>query len=281
MKGPALQYDARALRTFVCDACGRQCPLPGRFTSCQCSCSSPPRWMRLLDRPAVVVPDVSQFVSPADPADSVVDENESDEVIPGWKPPIFERPPQGPQRRRLSEDIAPDDTGDVLTSSGEDAGFGETSPVSHRSTAGETAQRRDSPRSGRDRSAGDSSRTSGRDSRAPRRDRHNQSGKDRPQGSSERPAGRGRGERRPLQRPPQSPPRDLPVADRSSVDDFGTGVEPDPFTSTPGGQSTQRPSGERAPERATGRGPERGPRRGRRRGRRGPEGAGSPPQNDS
>jgi hypothetical protein len=277
MKGPALQYDVRALRTFVCDACGRQCPLPGRFTSCQCFCSSPPRWMRLLDRPAVVVPDVSRFLSPADPADTVVDENESDEVIPGWKPPIFERPPQGPQRRRLSEDFVSSNTGDVAAGSGEDAGFGETPPVIRRSPTGETPHRRDSPRSGRDRSPGDSSRGSGRDSRSPRRDRQGDTGRDRPHGGSERPAGRGRGERRPMQRPSQSPPQDIPVAQTSADDDFGTGVESDPFTSIAGEQGIQQPSGERGPER----GQERGPRRGRRRGRRGPGPAGNAPQQDS
>ena len=105
MKGPALQYDIRALRHFICDACGRTCDMPGRFTSCQCSCSSPPRWMRPIDRPAVTRPDVTAFISPADPLDHVVDENESDEVIPGWKPPVVVRTSQPPQRRRLSEDL--------------------------------------------------------------------------------------------------------------------------------------------------------------------------------
>lgn len=277
MKGPALQYDVRALRTFVCDACGRQCPLPGRFTSCQCFCSSPPRWMRLLDRPAVIVPDVSRFVSPADPADTVVDENVSDEVIPGWKPPIFERPAQGPQRRRLSEDVLSSDSGEVATGSSEDAGFGEAPPVSRRSTSGETTQRRDSARSGRDRSAGDGSRGSGRDSRSPQRDRQGDSGRDRPHGGSERPAGRGRSERRPMQRPPQSSPPDMSKQETVAGDDFGTGVEPDPFTSTSGDESVQQVSVENAAERVQ----ERGHRRGRRRGRRGPGGAGNPPQQDT
>lgn len=64
-------------------------------------------------------------------------------------------------------------------------------------------------------------------------------------------------------------------------DDFGTGVESDPFTSVAGQQGIQQPSGERGPERGPERGQERGPRRGRRRGRRGPGPAGNPPQQDS
>ncbi|MEY3458570.1 MAG: hypothetical protein RL215_1727, partial [Planctomycetota bacterium] len=105
MKGPALQYDIRALRSFVCNQCGRTSALPGRVTSALCHCSSPPRWMQPLDRPPVSKPDVSAFISPPDPLDHVVDENESDEVIPGWKPPVVIRPQQHPERRRLSEDL--------------------------------------------------------------------------------------------------------------------------------------------------------------------------------
>ncbi|MGV2337563.1 MAG UNVERIFIED_CONTAM: sugar phosphate isomerase/epimerase [Planctomycetaceae bacterium] len=54
-------------------------------------------------------------------------------------------------------------------------------------------------------------------------------------------------------------------------DDFGTGVESDPFTSVAGQQGIQQPSGERGPERGPELGQERGPRRGRRRGRRAPD----------
>lgn len=67
------------------------------------------------------------------------------------------------------------------------------------------------------------------------------------------------------------------MAQTPADDNFGTGVESDPFTSITGEQGIQQPPGERGPER----GQERGPRRGRRRGRRGPGPAGNPPQQDS
>ncbi len=254
MKGPALQYDIRALRTFVCDACGRQCPLPGRFTSCQCNCSTPPRWMRMLDRPPVTVPDVSMFLSPADPADTVVDENESDEVIPGWKPPIIERVHQNPQRRRLVEDLpaagedasAPDD----VDSEGD--GFNPPAPP-----AGATG-RQESQRSDRGRTREGRERSGVRDSRPPRHGRSGDSVGSRPRRDSGRPPGRGPGDQRPNSGPqrPGSPPVAV-----SPAEDFGSGVDADPFTAPsaePGGQPPERHSRE-----------DRGPRRGRRRGRRG------------
>lgn len=274
MKGPSLQYDVRALRTFVCDACGRQCPLPGRFTSCQCSCSTPPRWMRLLDRQPVPVPDVSQFLSPADPADTFVDENESDEVIPGWKPPVFERAPQGPQRRRLSEDLPrldlsrADDTTVAADSPGDD-GF---NPAARPPDA---PSRHDSPRNdaGRHREPGE--RSANRDSRPPRRDRGMESGGPRPRRDSGRPSGRGPAESRSNPRQPQrtAPPAPAPP---NPVEDFGSGVDPDPFTAPAADQASQPPERRGRDDRGK---DDRGPRRGRRRGGRGrgPQGSSETP----
>lgn len=267
MKGPSLQYDIRALRTFVCDACGRQCPLPGRFTSCQCSCSTPPRWMRLLDRQRVPVPDVSQFLSPADPADTFVDENASDEVIPGWKPPVFERAPQGPQRRRLSEDLPrldlsrADDTTVAEDTPGDDGFNPAARPL-------DTAPRHDSPRfdAGRRREPGE--RSASRDSRPPRRDRGMESGGQRPR----RVSGRGSVEPRSNPRQPQRsvPPSSAPP---TPGEDFGSGVDPDPFTAPAADQASQPPERRGSDNRGRN---DRGPRRGRRRGGRGRGAQGSP-----
>ena len=272
MKGPSLQYDIRALRTFVCDACGRQCPLPGRFTSCQCFCSTPPRWMRLLDRGPVAVPDVTPFLSPADPADTAVDETESDEVIPGWKPPVFERAPQGPQRRRLSEDLPrlelprTDDTTSGADTPGDD-GFNPVAQPLDSLPRIESPARHDAPRSdtGRHREPGE--RSASRDSRPPRRDRGTESGGPRARRDSGRSSGRGPAEPRSSPRQPQRP---VPPASAPStpVEDFGSGVDPDPFTAPAADQATQ------PPERR-GR-DDRGPRRGRRRGGRGRGPQGSP-----
>lgn len=202
MKGPALQYDIRALRHFVCDACGRTCDLPGRFTSCQCNCSTPPRWMRPLDRPQAGRPDVTAFISPADPLDDVIDENESDEVIPGWKPPVVIRTSQPPQRRRLSEILPPVSMPDS-TSESEQDGFGAL-PVTPSRHPGDSAERESSA--------------------AIRTDRHpDRSERDRDRSRGQRSSGQPPRRRESRSRPgPGRPPR----PDSESVqDDFGSGVE--------------------------------------------------------
>lgn len=199
MKGPALQYDIRALRHFICDACGRTCDMPGRYTSCQCNCSTPPRWMRPLDRPSVIRPDVSAFISPADPLDHVVDENESDEVIPGWKPPVVVRTSQPPQRRRLSE-VLPSES----VPASEQDGFGGGLPIEPARPAG-GSEERESPAANRP------------DRRADRPARRNErSGGQR---SSEHPPRRRESGPRPA---PNRPPR---PATESVPDDFGSGVD--------------------------------------------------------
>ncbi|MFM7057161.1 MAG: hypothetical protein ACKO2P_09605 [Planctomycetota bacterium] len=260
MKGPALQYDIRALRTFVCDACGRQCPLPGRFTSCQCNCSTPPRWMRMLDRQPVAVPDVSRFLSPADPADTAVDENESDEVIPGWKPPIIERVSQNPQRRRLS-DAAPAATeGAPAEDTPQDDGFNPpASPT-------DTTARHELPRSDHGRVRERREPSGARDSRPPRHDRGRDSASQHPRRNSGRPTSRGAPDQR--QPPGQHQQPALPPAPTAIPgDDFGSGVDSDPFTAPSADASGL------SPERHVRE--DRGPRRGRRRGRSGPGARGS------
>ena len=104
MKGPSLHYDLRVLRVFVCDACGRQVQTPGHVTSQVCQCSDPPKFMRPLERPATVSPDVSRFISAPD-ADELLEAEEIDETpyvphVPLKPPP----PPRFANRRKLYED---------------------------------------------------------------------------------------------------------------------------------------------------------------------------------
>jgi hypothetical protein len=104
MKGPSLHYDLRVLRVFACDACGRQVQTPGHVTSQVCQCSDPPKFMRPLERPATVSPDVSRFISAPD-ADELLEVEEIDETpyiphVPLKPPP----PPRFANRRKLYED---------------------------------------------------------------------------------------------------------------------------------------------------------------------------------
>ena len=108
MKGPGQQFDLRALRVFRCRSCGRQISVPGSVTSQLCGCSDPPQFMTAIDRAAVVSPDVTAFISPADPAEVELDEAaqlEAEEAYVPYVPQIPVRPPQHPGRRKLSEDI--------------------------------------------------------------------------------------------------------------------------------------------------------------------------------
>lgn len=108
MKGPGLQFDLRALRVFRCRSCGRQISVPGSVTSHLCGCSDPAQFMTAIDRAAVVSPDVTAFISPADPAEVEVDEAAqlaAEEAYVPYVPQIPVRPPQHPGRRKLSEDI--------------------------------------------------------------------------------------------------------------------------------------------------------------------------------
>lgn len=108
MKGPGQQFDLRALRVFRCRSCGRQISVPGSVTSHLCGCSDPPQFMTAVDRAAVVSPDVTAFISPADPAEVELDEAaqlEAEAAYVPYVPQIPVRPPQHPGRRKLSEDI--------------------------------------------------------------------------------------------------------------------------------------------------------------------------------
>lgn len=109
MKGPSLHYDLRVLRVFCCDACGSQVQTPGHVTSQTCLCSDPPKFMRPLDRPRTVSPDVSQFISPADPAD-LIEGVEIDETPYVLHVPVKPPPPaRFANRRKLYDDTAAED----------------------------------------------------------------------------------------------------------------------------------------------------------------------------
>lgn len=105
MKGPSLRYDLRVLRVFHCDACGREAQAPGNATSHTCPCSDPPKFMRPLERPRTVSPDVSAFISPAEPEDAIEEVEVSDEDYVPYVPILPPRPERFPNRRKLSDDI--------------------------------------------------------------------------------------------------------------------------------------------------------------------------------
>lgn len=104
MKGPSLRYDMRVLRVFSCDSCGRQVQTPGNVTTQTCLCSDPPKFMRPLDRPRTVSPDVSMFISPADPED-LIEVDEIDETPYVLHVPVKPPPPaRFANRRKLYDD---------------------------------------------------------------------------------------------------------------------------------------------------------------------------------
>jgi len=106
MKGPAFQYEVRILRLFRCRRCGRTVRVPGSVASHICRCSDPPTFMTLVDPPKVVSPDVSQFLSSPDAAELAASEiPETDEPLGPWVSRMPVRPPQHPNRRKLSEEI--------------------------------------------------------------------------------------------------------------------------------------------------------------------------------
>lgn len=112
MKGPSLRYDMRVLRVFCCDACGRQVQTPGNVTSQTCMCSDPPKFMRPLDRPRTVSPDVSRFISPAAPED-LIEVDEIDETPYVVHVPVKPPPPaRFANRRKLYDDTAVQDEAD-------------------------------------------------------------------------------------------------------------------------------------------------------------------------
>ena len=105
MKGPSLQYDLRVLRVFCCDGCGRQVQSPGHLTTHTCACSHPPRFMRPLERPVTVTPDVTVFLSPPDPTDLIEEQQADEEPYVPWIPNLPPRPVRFPGRRKLTDDI--------------------------------------------------------------------------------------------------------------------------------------------------------------------------------
>ncbi|MFN9039477.1 MAG: hypothetical protein ACK5YO_24475 [Planctomyces sp.] len=106
MKGPAFQYEVRILRLFRCRRCGKTLRVPGSVASHICRCSDPPTFMTLVDPPKVVSPDVSQFLSTPDPAELAAAEiPETDEPLGPWVSRMPVRPPQHPNRRKLSDEF--------------------------------------------------------------------------------------------------------------------------------------------------------------------------------
>lgn len=132
MKGPSLRYDMRVLRVFSCDACGRQVQTPGNVTTQTCLCSDPPKFMRPLDRPRTVSPDVSRFISPADPED-LMEVDEIDETPYVLHVPVKPPPPaRFANRRKLYDDtVVPDepDFGDgIISRTAHDSPVSEETP---------------------------------------------------------------------------------------------------------------------------------------------------------
>ncbi len=105
MKGPSLQYNIQVMRVFCCDGCGRQVQAPGKTTSHTCACSTPPRFMRPLERPRVQCPDITAFLSPPDPADEAPEEVPDEEPYIPYIPQLPPKPVRFPGRRKLSDDI--------------------------------------------------------------------------------------------------------------------------------------------------------------------------------
>ena len=133
MKGPSLRYDMRVLREFCCDACGRTVQAPAWATSRTCMCSDPPKFMRPLERPKTVSPDVSRFITPLDPADAI-EEEDVDEVPYVPHVPIKPPPPaRFANRRKLYDDTAPAEEPDfgegVSADAGDKTTFNENSAV--------------------------------------------------------------------------------------------------------------------------------------------------------
>ena len=276
MKGPSLRYDMRVLRVFCCDACGRQVQTPGHVTTQTCLCSDPPKFMRPVDRPRTVSPDVSRFISPADP-EELIEVDEIDETPYVLHVPIKPPPPaRFANRRKLYDD----------TAAQEEPDFGEG--IVH-NTADETPVK-DEPRTearrhpGHEKSAEESSKPVGEKgrSRKRRRVRGDEPDAARPPGSHAapparrpdtggRPGGGGRpgagqvGSTRDVRQANRNSNAESGGSDRSVPGDGDAEANSD---STGEHASSEQPSSEQ------GDGRRRSRRRGRRRGPR-PEGGGA------
>ena len=173
MKGPSLHYDLRILRVFCCDACGRQVQTPGRVTSQTCQCSDPPKFMRPLERPRTVSPDVSRFLSPLDPSD-LIEADEIDETPYVLHVPIKPPPPaRFANRRKLYDETATEtvtdaepDFGDGITSETDNSAISDaevsTDAPFENSTPDSEVLRTSQPSGNRDRSGDRSRRRRGR-----------------------------------------------------------------------------------------------------------------------
>ena len=264
MKGPSLHYDLRVLRVFCCDACGRQVQAPGHVTSHTCLCSDPPKFMRALDRPRTVSPDVSKFISPADPAD-LVEDVEIDETPYVLHVPLKPPPPaRFANRRKLYDDNAAEDQPE----------FGEgIVPVAHSEVNSRVETGIEVPQNTGNESTVETSETVAGDKERPRRRRRGQSGST----DAERLPGRNAkthgaqssgGHHSAARTPGEKKVNTTARAGESVKDGSAMASESDDHAESSGDSSPEKSS----PEQGEGR-RRRSRRRGRRRGPR-PEGGG-------
>lgn len=276
MKGPSLRYNTRVLRVFCCDACGRQVQTPGSVTSQTCPCSDPPKFMRPLERPRTVSPDVSRFISAPDP-EELIEVPDVDETPYVLHVPIKPPPPaRFANRRKLYDDTAAEE--------GPDFGEGVVQDVTDESTSGDDFPEETVREAGNDKSADASEKTEADTGRSRRRRRgrggvpeadRSPGSQTTPRASDAAPANRrpDRGERgkegqlgstKPAGRENRNPNA---KPDRSDRPDSLSGD-----AASGGAGATEPPSSEPStPEQGDGR--RRSRRRGRRRGPR-PEGGG-------
>ncbi len=276
MKGPSLRYNTRVLRVFCCDACGRQVQTPGSVTSQTCPCSDPPKFMRPLERPRTVSPDVSRFISAPDP-EELIEVPDVDETPYVLHVPIKPPPPaRFANRRKLYDDTAAEE--------GPDFGEGVVHDVTDESTSGDDFPEETVREAGNDKPADASEKTeadTGR-SRRRRRGRGGAPDADRspgsqtsPRGSNTAPATRrpDRGER--AQGGQQGSTKPAGRENRNPNSKPDRSDRPDSLSgdAASGGASPTEPSSSEPSSSEQGDGRRRSRRRGRRRGPR-PEGGG-------
>ncbi len=275
MKGPSLRYDMRVLRVFSCDGCGRQVQTPGHVTTQTCLCSDPPKFMRPLDRPRTVSPDVSRFISPADPED-LIEVDEIDETPYVLHVPVKPPPPaRFANRRKLYDDTAAQDEQDfgvgIVNNTANDSPVRGEAPMEIVSNPGHEKPSKES-----DPAVGDKEH-----SRRRRRGRGGEPDTTRPQGShtappTRRPDARGRsgagqsGSTRDAGEANRNPNAKLGRSDRSAPSE-GEAPSGNDSTAEP---SSAEPASSEPSSSEQGDGRQRPRRRGRRRGPR-PDGGGA------
>lgn len=213
--------------------------------------------MTLVDPPKVVSPDVAAFLSAPDAAELAAAEiPETDEPLGPWVSRMPVRPPQHPNRRKLSEEFekhlgegdpeAPPTPDTQASVPRQQEHFG--SRHEHRQPRG---NRRDQPRRPFERSsrpqpdhlppqepqseADSSQHNKEAAARNPRRE-----GRDRREGG-ERSAGRERRNREPRALATNSPPRNTPS------DDFGDGIDERPLVGPPPDETADQAADHEAP----------------------------------